>query len=518
MAFTDGATQFMNIERMLGEDMTNLPAILTGLKPAGIGGIRNFICYSPDQGAAFGYWLDTTKPPSDARINKTLDAWSYIMGQGFKVIGGATDMNNPVSVTGASQPMMAQHIGNFARLVAARNFDPNMFAPEPVNEWAGWGDNSKTNPIRQAYYQVFRAAMPLHTIVMASDYWDYFNNASGMWTPGSSDTNWLWMFHSYESHSLGDWKTIMQKVHDVAAAAGVKALYGEFGNASTAANLSVAANVTDWQNDYYNASQAAGALGIIFAPWAITNGGAERLNVVGGYALRPEAISSIKFACSAWPAAATVVPVAAAPAPAPATPAAPVPASPPTPTTAPVAAAPVASAPAAPTPSMSFTATQTATGVHLQIIKATGLSDTLRISYTAAGSTGSTYIGAFEHIADATAAAPRGLTLSTPTHAGAITYHLALDSSTLAAAALMVPYTAPAASPAPAPVTAPVAAIPVAAAPVAAAPVATAPVVQPATPVETAAQEAAVANVMAMLTAMTPAELKAMRLAMGLTA
>lgn len=543
MAFSDGATQFINIERLVGEDMTNLPAILDSLKAAGVVGVRNFMCYSPDQGAAFGYWTDTTTPPSDARINKTLDAWAYIMSRGFKLIGGASDMNNPPSVTGPLQPMMAQHIANYARLVAARNFDPNMFAAEPVNEWAmagsnGVADNVKTNPIRQAYFQVLRAALPMHTLVMAGDNYDYFKNAGGMWTPGLSDTNWLWMVHSYEDHNLGDWTTIMQTVHDMAAKAGVKALYGEFGNNPYAAKLGIPANIADWQNDYYNGSQAAAKLGIIFASWAVTNGGALRLNMDGGYALRAEAMASIKFAVSAWPA----VSAGTAPAGAGVTgtgatgstgstgatgttgttgttgstggtgvtgPAAPTGSTGATGSTGSTGTVPPVPPvpPALPAPQLSFTATQTSTGVHLSIVKALGGASTVRLYYT--DSTGNeTYAGNFEHVPDSTAAAPTTMSQAMHVPTGAVKFRMAVDGLTIGATTQMVPL-APATPPAPPAPPAP-AAPPT---PPAAPPTPPAP---PAPPVETPAQAGIVSAFMGMLSAMTATELTAARKALGL--
>lgn len=473
MAFSDGGGQFVNIERLLGEDMTHLPAILDSLQAVGVTGVRNFMCYSPDQGAAFGYWKDPTTVPSDARINTTLDAWAYIMSRGFKLIGGASDMNNAPSVTGPQQPMMAAHIANYARLVAARGFDPNRFAAEPVNEWAmagsnGVADNVKTNPFRQAYFQVLRAALPLHTLVMAGDNYDYVKNSAGMWTPGPSDVNWLWMFHSYEDHNAGDWTKIIQGMRDIAAGAGVKALYGEFGNNPNAAKLSVPANVLDWQNDYWNGSQAAAKLGMIFASWAVTNGGALRLNADGGFALRPEAVASLKAAGGAWktPAAAPAAPAAPAPA-APATSgttsgttSAAAPAAPASPI---LPAAPVVVVPAG--PSLSFTIAQTATGVHLQVVKAIGGPSTLRISYT--DSTGKlTYATLFEHVPDAPSAAPVSLSHAMVLPAGPLTFSMTVDGQTITTPPVpMVPYAPPpatsgttsSAAPAPtAPVTSPV--------------------------------------------------------------
>ena len=298
MAFSDNPGLFVDVERLNGENMTALPAICDALTAAGVVGVRNFMCWNPDQGSAFGYWPSGSTPPSDARIQTTLGAWKYIISRGLKLIGGFTDENNGVSVTGSSQPVMQQHITNCARLAAAAGFDPNMFCPEPVNEWCGWGDNQATNKYRQIYHGILRNALPNHTLSIANDYWGYYKNTAGMWTPGSGDTNWLWQFHTYEDDTQATCASIMSTIVGAAKGAGVKAIYGEWGNISSRGAFDVAANMTDWQNDFFNWSQEAALNGVSLSAWAVTNGSALRLNNDGAWSLRPAVVSSFQYAAS----------------------------------------------------------------------------------------------------------------------------------------------------------------------------------------------------------------------------
>lgn len=152
-------------------------------------------------------------------------------------------------------------------------------------------------------------------------------------------------------------------------------------------------------------------------------------------------------------------------------------------TTAPVTSVPVTApaAPAAPVPpSMEFTATQTATGVHLSVVKAVGSASTLRL-YLTGGNGVETPAGVFEHVPDTTAASPATMSEAIAIPAGPVACRLTVDGMAGATAhALMKPYAA-------------------------------------AAPAETDAQKASVTSFTTMLSGMTDAERTAARKAFGIT-
>jgi hypothetical protein len=220
-------------------------------------------------------------------INNFCNAIAAAIAAGLKVTFDCCDVTDPAD---AMSQTIKDYVNMACATVAARNFDPRMFAIGPFNELSEWTtDNSVTNPVRRYYHDVLRGYFPNHLIILGSTDWGAWEALTDPTMEVLADKRVLYQWHRYPygGQDISTYQEIQAAIDNFTTSHGVVAINGELAQAgetggtdpATIPGVIYASSRGCWQqrNTY----------------WTITGGSFFRMNNPNDFDLAPNQAAAL---------------------------------------------------------------------------------------------------------------------------------------------------------------------------------------------------------------------------------